>query len=117
MGAVNLLLCRPGGLAPLELELDLAQALADVSAVALVNWTPEPLRATDVASSVQAALAGSAAVSMATGMIAETAGVSLTEAHGLLRAYSRDRHQRLVDTAHALIRRTLAPDAVITPRS
>ncbi|MFG2264700.1 GAF domain-containing protein [Streptomyces sp. NPDC048720] len=35
VGAVNLLLRRPGGLAPLE--LDLAQSLADVSAVALVT--------------------------------------------------------------------------------
>ncbi|MEW2259507.1 GAF and ANTAR domain-containing protein [Streptomyces sp. NPDC047869] len=115
VGAVNLLLREPGGLAPLE--LDLAQALADVSAVALVNWTPDPLRPTDVASSVQAALAGRAAVSMATGMIAETAGLPLAEAHGLLRAYSRDRHQRLVDTAHALIRRALTPDAVLAARS
>ncbi|MFF8951900.1 GAF and ANTAR domain-containing protein [Streptomyces sp. NPDC014940] len=114
VGAVNLLLREPGGLSPVD--LDLAQALADVSAVALVNWSPEPLRSADVASSVQAALAGRAAVSMATGMIAEASGLPLAEAHGVLRAYSAGRRRRLVDTAHALIRRTLTPDEVLAPR-
>ncbi|WP_445280619.1 GAF and ANTAR domain-containing protein [Streptomyces sp. DSM 118148] len=115
VGAVNLLLREPGGLAPVD--LDLAQALADVSAVALVNRSPEPLRSADVAGSVQAALAGRAAVSMATGMIAEVSGLSLAEAHGVLRAYSAGRPRRLVDTAHALIRRTLTPDDVLATRS
>ncbi|KAB1139496.1 GAF domain-containing protein [Streptomyces luteolifulvus] len=46
IGAVNLLLGRPGALP--ESDLSLAQALADVAALALVHWTPDPLRPTDI---------------------------------------------------------------------
>ncbi|AOR33582.1 hypothetical protein BFF78_23185 [Streptomyces fodineus] len=113
VGAVNLLLRRPGGLPPLDLEL--AQALADVTAVALVNWRPEPLRPTDVSARVQAALAAKAAVDMACGMLAETGGLTLSEARAALRAHADDHCRRLVDTAHALVRRTLHPDVVLTP--
>ncbi|MGW0212650.1 GAF domain-containing protein [Streptomyces sp. NPDC003233] len=110
VGAVNLLLRRPGRLPALDLEL--AQALADVTAVALVNWRPERLRPTDVSNRVQAALAAKAAVDMATGVLAETGELSLAEARAALRGYA-DGHRRLVDTAHALVRRAQSPDAVL----
>ncbi|MCC5479854.1 GAF domain-containing protein [Streptomyces sp. NPDC059680] len=111
VGAVNLLLRRPGGLPPLELGL--AQALTDVTAVALVNWRPERLRPTDVSSRVQAALAAKAAVDMATGMLAEAGELSPAEARAALRAYADGRRHRLVDTAHALVQRVLTADAVL----
>ncbi|MGW3168978.1 GAF domain-containing protein [Streptomyces sp. NPDC001153] len=111
VGAVNLLLRRPGGLPPLDLEL--AQALTDVTAVALVNWRPERLRPSDVSNRVQAALAARAAVDMATGMLAEAGELSPAEARAALRAYADGHHRRLVDTAHALVRRALRPDAVL----
>ncbi|MGW3202690.1 GAF and ANTAR domain-containing protein [Streptomyces sp. NPDC001135] len=113
VGAVNLLLRGPGGLMPLDVEL--AQALSDVTAVALVNWRPELVRATDVSNRVQAALAARATVDMATGMLAETGGLSLAEAHTALRAYADGHRRRLLDTAHALVNRTLHPDTVLTP--
>ncbi|MFE7115530.1 GAF domain-containing protein, partial [Streptomyces sp. NPDC057654] len=51
IGAVSLLLAAPGGLS--AADLDLAQALADVAAVALVHWSPDPARHTDVLTRVQ----------------------------------------------------------------
>lgn len=112
VGAVNLLLRRSGGLS--ELDLELAQALADVTAVALVNWRPERLRATDISNRVQAALAAKATVDMATGMLAEAGGITPGQARAALRAYAERRRGRLLDAAHALVRRTLRPDAVLT---
>ncbi|MGW4561279.1 GAF domain-containing protein [Streptomyces sp. NPDC004561] len=111
VGAVNLLLRRPGGLPPLDVEL--AQALADVTAVALVNWSPEPLRPTDVISRVQAALSAKAAVDMATGMLAESGDLDLPAARAALRAYALRHHRRLVDTAHAVVGRALRPQDVL----
>jgi hypothetical protein len=112
VGAVNLLLRRLGG-AP-ELDLRQAQALADITAVALVNWSPEPLRSADVSSRVQAALASKAVIDMATGMLAEAGDLTLPAAHAALRGYAVRHRQRLVATAHALIRRTLQAADVLT---
>ncbi|MFC9281296.1 GAF domain-containing protein [Streptomyces collinus] len=112
VGAVNLLIREPGGLPPLDLEL--AQTLADITAVALVNWTPDRVRPADVSGRVQAALAAKATVDMASGMIAEAGGLSLTEARAALRARAGGHHGRLIDTAQALVRRTLSPRDVLT---
>ena len=115
VGAVNLMLRRPGGLPPLDLGL--AQALADVTAVALVNWRPERLRPSDVSNRVQAALAAKATVDMATGMLAESGDLTMTEARAALRGYADRYHRRLVDTAHAVVRRALpAPDVLAAAR-
>ncbi|GGW65658.1 transcriptional regulator [Streptomyces lucensis JCM 4490] len=111
VGAVNLLLHGTGGLSPIDLEL--AQALADVTAVALVNWNPEPLRPSDVSNRVQAALAAKAAVDIATGMLAQAGDLTMPAARAALHDYAGRRHQRLVDVAHALVRRSLTPDGVL----
>ncbi|WP_251093945.1 GAF and ANTAR domain-containing protein [Streptomyces sp. Caat 7-52] len=111
VGAVNLLLRRPGGLSALDVEL--AQALVDVAAVALVSWRPEAPRATDISARVQVALAAKATVDMATGMLAEAGGLTLGEARKALRRYAEHGHARLTDTAHALVRRTLRPETVL----
>ncbi|MEU4033488.1 GAF and ANTAR domain-containing protein [Streptomyces collinus] len=114
VGAVNLLIHEPGGLPPLDLEL--AQALADVTAVALVTWSPDQVRPADVSGRVQAALAAKATVDMASGMIAEAGGLSMPEARAALRAYAGGHRGRLLDTAQALVRRTVSPQDVLTPR-
>lgn len=111
VGAVNLLLSAPGGLP--SHELDLVQALADVTAVALVNWNPHPLRPSDVSSSVQRAVAAKATVDVATGMIAEFGALSPGEAHMALRTWSAQNGRRLTDVAHGLVRRTLSMAEVL----
>ncbi|NGO15450.1 GAF and ANTAR domain-containing protein [Streptomyces sp. HC44] len=112
IGAVNLFSTSAGGLRPADLKL--AQALADVAAVALVHWSPDPVRAIDIQAHGQAALAAKASVEMAQGMLAEHGGRDLVEALRVLRAYAARNGGRLTETAQALIRRTLAPDAVLT---
>ncbi|MFC7308865.1 ANTAR domain-containing protein [Streptomyces monticola] len=98
---------RPAG------DLRVAQALADVAALALLHWSPEPARPADVLTRVQAALAAKAAVEMAKGMLAEYAQLDPAEALQLLRAYSESKGCCLADSAQALVRRTLAPESVL----
>ncbi|MGW5281237.1 GAF and ANTAR domain-containing protein [Streptomyces collinus] len=112
VGAVNMLIRKPGGLPPLDLEL--AQTLADVTAVALVTWSSDRVRPADVSGRVQVALAAKATVDMASGMIAEAGGLSLPEARAALRAHVGGHRGRLLDTAQALVRRTLSPRDVLT---
>ncbi|MFC8520628.1 GAF and ANTAR domain-containing protein [Streptomyces sp. NPDC057257] len=112
IGAVNLLLNTAGGLP--ELDLHLVQALADVTAVALVNWHPHPLRPDDVSTRVQAAVAAKATVEIAAGMVAEHGGLTIPEAHAVLRAYARHTGDRLTQVTQALVRRSLTPETVLT---
>ncbi|MBC9714703.1 GAF and ANTAR domain-containing protein [Streptomyces sp. TRM66268-LWL] len=112
IGAVGLLLTGPDGM-PAD-DLRLAQALADVAAMALFHYRPEPVRSTDVLTRAQAAVAAKATVDMATGMLAEFGGLQLAEADRTLRAYSHRHGARLTDTAQALVRRELAPGAVLS---
>ncbi|MFR0354891.1 GAF and ANTAR domain-containing protein [Streptomyces sediminimaris] len=112
VGAVNLLLSRPGGLS--SHDLGLAQALADVTAVALVNWSPHPLRPSDVSSSVQRAVAAKATVDIAIGMLVEQGDLSPAEARSALLAWSARSGRRLTDVAHGLVQRALSMAEVLT---
>ncbi|MFI2205572.1 GAF domain-containing protein [Streptomyces sp. NPDC020192] len=111
IGAVNLLLTGPGGLP--ELDLNLAQALADVTAVALVNWNPYPIRPDDISTRVQGAIAAKATVEIAGGMLAEYGGLSLAKAYTALRTYALGTDLRPTLVAHALVQRTLLLEAVL----
>jgi hypothetical protein len=113
IGALNLLLNDPGGLP--GLDLDLAQALADVTAVALINWNPYPVPPHDVSTRVQAAISAKANLEIADGMIAEYGGLTLPDAHARLRSYADRTGHRVVFVAHALVQRTLSPAEVIPP--
>ncbi|WP_413758934.1 ANTAR domain-containing protein [Streptomyces sp. MMBL 11-3] len=97
VGFVSLLLTAPDGLAPGDLRL--AQALADVAAVALVHWSPDPARPMDILTHVQAAVAAKATVEMAQGMLAEHGGLDPAHALEALRAYSGRNGNRLTATA------------------
>jgi hypothetical protein len=111
IGAVNLLLNTPGGLP--DTELGLAQALADVAAVALVHWNPQPARPCDIRTRAEAAVVAKAAVEIAIGMLAESGELTPAEAHMALRDHTSRNGNRLMDTVQALVRRTLSPDAVL----
>jgi hypothetical protein len=56
-----------------------------------------------IAEGLQSALAASAAVEQAKGIVAQKAGVSVTEAHDLLRGYSRDKSEKLRVIAAAVV--------------
>ncbi|MFS8198732.1 GAF domain-containing protein [Streptomyces sp. CWNU-52B] len=111
IGSVSLLLTSPSGLLPGDLRL--AQALADVAAVALVHWSPDPARPMDILTHVQAAVAAKATVEMAQGMLAEHGQVDPARAMEALLAYSGRNGNRLTITAQALVRRTLEPALVL----
>lgn len=113
IGSVNLLLGRPKPLP--DTHLGLAQALADVAALALVHWDPDRLRPTDIHTRTQAAVATKAVVEVASGMLAESCGLTMTEAHSALRAYAAHQGCGLVSTAHEIMRRTLPPASVLDP--
>ncbi|HEY8982764.1 MAG TPA: GAF and ANTAR domain-containing protein [Streptomyces sp.] len=94
-------------------DTHLAQALADLAALAFMHWTPEPAPFDDVVTRVQTALAAKATLETAKGMVAESAGTTVPEAARLLTGYARRHRVRLTDTAQALVARTMSPSAVL----
>ncbi|MET7765986.1 GAF and ANTAR domain-containing protein [Streptomyces sp. NPDC005393] len=112
IGAVNLFRHDMGEL-PHDDE-QVAQALADVAALALMHWSREPTNNDEVVTQVQSALAAKAILETAKGMVAQHASVSIEEATRHLRAYSERHRIRLTDTAQALTHGTLDLTAVST---
>ncbi|MGW3124331.1 hypothetical protein ACWDBW_45770 [Streptomyces sp. NPDC001107] len=69
-----------------EDDLHLAQALADSATPVLMHGSTEPTRGDDVITRVQSVIAAKTTLEIAKGMIAEYAGVPLSEAARLLNA-------------------------------
>ncbi|MFJ2771179.1 GAF and ANTAR domain-containing protein [Streptomyces sp. NPDC087300] len=111
IGALTVLVADPDGLS--DDELRLAQALADVAAVALIHYRPDPARPSDVLTRVQAAVSARATVDMATGMLAEGGLLELADAGRVLRIYARRHGGRLTEVAQALVRRELELGTVL----
>jgi hypothetical protein len=106
------LLRRPSGRLPSD-DLHLAQALADSAALALMHWSNDPVRADDVITRVQSAIASKATLEIAKGMVAQYAGITVGEAARLLTAYASGRRIRLTETVRALVDREMDPAAVV----
>lgn len=111
IGALNVLLTGGRRLEPGVLEV--VQALADVTAVSLVIWTPDGGRPQDILSRVQSAVSAKATVETAKGMLAEQHGLDQAGAHRLLLSYAKRRGERPTDVAQALVRRRLDLDDLI----
>ncbi|MGW7257399.1 GAF and ANTAR domain-containing protein [Streptomyces sp. NPDC054834] len=111
LGALTLLNTRAGALD--EGEADLARALADTSALSLMHWSTEPVRSDDVVTRVQSAIAAKAALEVAKGMIAATAGIAVGDAGQVLTGYAHRRRVSLAATAEALVSRTMEPAVVL----
>ncbi|MFJ7151711.1 GAF and ANTAR domain-containing protein [Streptomyces sp. NPDC100445] len=110
LGALTLLNARTGDLP--DGDADLAQALADSAALALMHWPTEP-RADDLVTRVQMAIAAKSALEIAKGMVAAYHGLPVHEAGRLLTAYADSRGVSLAATAQALVGRTLELTAVL----
>jgi hypothetical protein len=109
IGTLNLLRAEPGPLPATDLVA--AQALADVATIGILQHrAAEEHRL--LAEQLQYALNSRVAVEQAKGVVAEHAGVDMDGAFGALRKYARDRNQRLVDVAHAVVERRIAPGEV-----
>lgn len=93
-------------------DAGLAQALADVASVALVQHTAaaDP---SAITSQLQTALAGRAAIERAKGLLAQVGGIDMDEALAALRHHARSQSRRLTDVADALLSRTLAARVVL----
>jgi GAF domain-containing protein len=110
LGALGLFGVRPGALAPQDLTL--AQALADVASVALVQHDAS-VNAPSVTIRLQAALNARVQVEQAKGVLAHRGGISTHEAFDVLRAYADDSEQPLSTVAGWVVHGDLPAQAVL----
>lgn len=100
LGCLNLFMSQPGGLT--DSDVALAQALADVASIAMVQ--DQAMRdATIREGHLQHALTSRIAIEQAKGMIAENSRVDMDEAFNRLRTYARNHNLRLTDVAEAVV--------------
>ena len=110
LGALGLFGSSVGSLT--ETDLDLAQALAHVACVAIVNEKAAEDRAT-IISQLQHALSSRIALEQAKGVIASSGGLEMEEAFAVLRRYARDHGQKLSTVATQVANRELRGEALV----
>jgi GAF domain-containing protein len=109
IGALNIFHAEPGLMPPTDIRL--AQAMADVASVAIVQV--QAVRAAELRShQLQHALDSRVAIEQAKGMLSERAQVGMDEAFGRLRAYARSHNRRLTAVASEIVHGALPIDAV-----
>ena len=110
LGALGLFGGEPGPLnAP---DLALAQGMADVASIALV----QERAATDqqaVNEQLQLALTSRVVIEQAKGVLSHTADVDMPTAFAMLRRYARDHNLRLGDLSRAVVRRETPARVVV----
>lgn len=110
LGAMGLFSATAGPLP--EADLALAQAMADVASVALIQNQATTDR-TAVVEQLQHALDSRVVLEQAKGVVSHSAGIDMDHAFAVLRRYSRNHNQRLTDVARAIISKTLEPHALL----
>lgn len=104
IGALNLFRSRDEAFTDAEMEI--AQAMAEIAAIALIQ--ERALREHDLLiGQLQTALNGRVIIEQAKGMLAEYLTVTVDEGFQLLRTYARDRNRKLTEVASAVIDRQL----------
>ncbi len=109
IGSLNLL-----GRVPAALDTDAlseAQALADVATIGILQHRAASEQRL-LSQQLQYALQSRILVEQAKGILAEYANVDMDQAFSVLRRYARDRNERLVEVADALVERRLSAPAV-----
>ena len=101
LGALNLFRAEPGRLRPADVMA--GQALADVATIALLQ-SHAIREAHVVADQLQQALQSRVAIEQAKGMLAEHAGVGMSEAFSRLRTHARDHRRPLAQVADDVVR-------------
>ncbi len=112
IGALNLFRALS---APMdEADVRMAQALADVASIAILQ--DQAVRESVLrAGQLQHALDSRVAIEQAKGMLAERANVDMDEAFVRLRSYARAHRLQLTAVARQLVTGTLSLDAVVRP--
>lgn len=110
VGALNLFGATPGALD--ESDLRLAQALADVATIALI----QDRAASDkdlVNEQLQRALDSRVVLEQAKGVLSYSGDLDMVSAYNALRTYARDHNLKLADLARALVERTLPASLIL----
>jgi len=104
LGCLNLFMANPGALSPTDIAL--AQALADLASIAIVQSHND--RPDERDSHLDNALGSRIAVEQAKGMIAEHFAVDVHDAFEILRSNAEDRRRGLTATADELVAGTMS---------
>lgn len=109
LGALNLLRRVQGSLDPLDVEA--AQALADIATIALIQHQVV-IDAKALNSQLSAALNSRVVIEQAKGKVSEASGTGMDHAFRRLRNHARNHNLRLADLAEAVARGQLDPRAL-----
>ena len=113
LGCLNLFLSEPHLLS--EPDVELAQALAHVACIAIVQ-DQFTRRAALREGQLKHALNSRVSIEQAKGMIAERGGVDMEAAFGRLRAFCRNNNRGISEVAASLVSGALEVDAFFRPR-
>jgi GAF domain-containing protein len=113
LGCLNLFMSTPVALA--EGEIALAQALADVASIAIVQ-DMATRQAAIREGHLQHALNSRIVIEQAKGMLAERSGVNMDEAFARLRNFARNNNRGLTEVAHGLVTGVLGIDSIVQGR-
>ncbi|MCX6522599.1 MAG: GAF and ANTAR domain-containing protein [Actinobacteria bacterium] len=113
LGCLNLFISRPVALPPTDVAL--AQALADVASIAVVQDQATRLAAVREGN-LQHALTSRISIEQAKGMVAEYARVDMDQAFARLRQFARNHNRGLTEVAQSLATGELVIESVAGPR-
>ena len=109
LGCLNLFMSEPVGLS--DAEISLAQALADVASIAIVQ-DQATRQAVIREGHLQHALTSRISIEQAKGMLSEHGQVDMDEAFNRLRAFARNNNRGLTEVARSLVDGTLSIQSV-----
>lgn len=109
LGCLNLFMSTPGGLS--EADVALAQALADVASISIIQ-DQATRDAVIREGNLQHALNSRIAIEQAKGMLAERYSTDMDQAFSWLRSFARNNNRGLTDVASALIAGLISADAI-----
>jgi GAF domain-containing protein len=109
IGALNLFGADPAEMQ--RVDIDSAQALADVATIAILQQRKSH-QAQAVNEQLQHALNSRIVIEQAKGMVAERESLNLHAAFSALRTYARNHNLRLVEVARAVVDGSLGPSAL-----
>jgi GAF domain-containing protein len=113
IGALNVF--RGGDEPFTDVEMEIAQAMGEVAAIALIQ--ERALREQGLLTGqLQAALSSRVVIEQAKGMLSEYLTVTVDEAFTLLRNYARTRNRKLSEVAGDVVDRIIPSDALTKPK-